>query len=91
MYNKSARTILPYAVLILIALAATGCEKLSTVDTPRVTTIPTAIGDLVAVTPGPGQSQSVLWFKQPDQTIVAVRVRLPSGTIEAVMTKFPRT
>jgi hypothetical protein len=91
MHKKSARTILTYAALILASLASAGCEKLTTINTPKVTTIPTSLGELVAVTPGASQSQSVLWFKQADQTIVAVRVRLPSGTIEAATNKFPRS
>jgi hypothetical protein len=91
MHKNSARTILIYAALILASIASAGCQKLSNVNTPKATTIPATFGELVAVTPGSSQSQSVLWFKQPDQTIVAVRVLVPSGRIEAATTKFPRS
>ena len=72
------------AVLILIGFATAGCQKLGGAS-QTLPGIPAAIGELVSVTPGDGTHQAVLWFKQPDQTIVAVRVSVPSGT-----TKYPR-
>ena len=89
MYKKISQKTLRYLTLILIGLATTGCEKLGTSNQIH-SAIPPALGDLVAITPGAIPTQSVLWFKQPDQTIVAVRVYVPKGTIEAEMTKFPR-
>lgn len=53
--------------------------------------IPASFGDLVAVTPTDRRFESVLWFKQPDQTVVAVRVDLRSGTRYVYKTKFPRS
>lgn len=89
MHKKSSEKTLWYVALILIALATTGCEKLGTSNAMH-SAIPAGLGDLVAITPGAIPTQSVLWFKQPDQTIVAVRVYVPRGTIEAEVTKFPR-
>jgi hypothetical protein len=66
------------AVLILLSLATAGCQKVG--STTQTIPVPAALGDFVAVTPGDGQLQAVLWFKQPDQTIVAVRVHLGPGT-----------
>jgi hypothetical protein len=90
MHKKTSPKTLRYAALILTGLATTGCEKLGATHTPKQLTIPVALGDLVAVTPGAGPMQSVLWLKQPDQSIVAVRVSVQRGTIEAEITKFPR-
>jgi hypothetical protein len=92
MYKKSAPKTMLYAVLILIGLATAGCEKLGApTNSPKQPAIPAALGDLVAVTPGDGPNQSVLWFKQSDQAIVAVTVSVRRGTIDAKMTKFPRS
>jgi hypothetical protein len=84
MHKKSTIRIMRYAVLMLIGLASAGCEKLNTA-TQTAPAIPADRGELVAVTPGDGPRQAVLWFKQADQTIVAVRVFVPRGT-----TKYPR-
>jgi hypothetical protein len=72
------------ALLISIGLATSGCQKMGS----SVQTLPGApaeFGDLVGVTPGDGAHQAVLWFKQPHQTIVAMRVNVPSG-----ISKYPR-
>ena len=90
MPTKSSRKTGRYVALILIGLATAGCEKLGTAHAPKQLGIPAVLGDLVAITPGADPTQQVLWFKQSDQTIVAVRVNVPRGTIEAEMTKFPR-
>lgn len=78
--GKTAR----YAALILIGLATTGCQKMGSASQTQPG-IPTAVGELVSVTPGDGAHQAVLWFKQSDQTIVAVRVTVASGT-----NRYPR-
>jgi hypothetical protein len=72
------------AVLILIGLTTTGCQKMGSTS-QTLPGIPAALGELVSVTPGDGTHQAVLWFKQPDQTIVAVRVHVPSG-----VSRYPR-
>jgi len=84
MYKTFTRMTVYFAALVLSGLATAGCQKLG--STSQTLPVPAALGDFVAVTPGDGQKQAVLWFKQPDQTIVAVRVTLPPGT-----TKFPRS
>jgi hypothetical protein len=89
MHKKSGQKTLRFVALILISLATIGCEKLGTTNTEKMPAIPSALGDLVAVTPGASPYQSILWFKQSDQTIVAVRV-YAQGAIGAQMTKYPR-
>ena len=85
MHKKSTVKTMRYAMLISIGLTAAGCQKIGSTS-QRLPAIPAALGDVVAVTPGDGPRQAVLWFKQSDQTIVAVRVHVPSGT-----TKYPRS
>ena len=84
MQRQFAGKTMRYAVLILLGLATAGCQKIGSTS-QTLPGIPAALGELVSVTPGDGAHQAVLWFKQPDQTIVAVRVNVPSGT-----TKYPR-
>jgi hypothetical protein len=79
-------------LLIPIAAAVTGCEKLGTAKTaPDMPAIPAEMGELVAVTPSDSPYQSVLWFKQADQSIVAVRVNIARKTIYAGTVRFPRS
>ena len=84
MQRQSTGKTMRYAVLILIGLATAGCQKIGS-TTQTLPGIPAALGELVAVTPGDGAHEAVLWFKQSDQTIVSVRVHVPRGT-----TKYPR-
>ena len=84
MQRQSTGKTMRCAVLILIGLATAGCQKLDSAS-QTLPGIPAALGELVSVTPGDGAFQAVLWFKQPDQSIVAVRVHVPSGT-----TRYPR-
>jgi hypothetical protein len=79
MQRPSSKKSMWYAALILIGLATAGCQKMGSTS-QTLPAIPRGLGDLIAVTPGDGPRQSVLWFKQPDQTIVAVRLYVPSGT-----------
>ena len=91
MNKKSART-MRCAVLLAIGLAVAGCERRGAVtNVPETSTIPASFGDLVAVTPTDRRLESVLWFRQPDQTIVAVVVDLRDGKKYVVKTKFPRS
>lgn len=85
MYKRSICNAMRCAALIMIGLAAAGCEKVPQgLNTQPA--IPAALGDFVAVTSDEGPRTAVLWFKQSDQTIIAVRVHVPQG-----MTKFPRS
>jgi hypothetical protein len=84
MQRQSTGKPMRYVVLILIGLATAGCQKMGSTS-QTLPGIPAALGDLVAVSPGDGPRQSVLWFKQSDQTIVAVRVNVPAGT-----SRYPR-
>ena len=84
MQRRSTGKTMWYAVLVLSGLASAGCQKLGTGD-QTLRAIPAAHGDLVGVTQGDGAHQAVLWFKQPDGTIVAVREYVPRGT-----TRYPR-
>jgi hypothetical protein len=78
-------------VLVAISLAVVGCEKIGSASSaPETAVIPASFGDLVAVTPTDRPVGSVLWFKQPDQTIVAVYVDTTRGTFLPYKTKYAR-
>jgi len=85
MYRRYVRNAMRYAVLTVIGLAAAGCQKVPQgLNTQPA--IPAALGEFVGVTTDEGARTAVLWFKQSDQTIIAVRVHVPQG-----ITKFPRS
>jgi hypothetical protein len=78
-------------VLLAIGLAVVGCERLgSAANVPKTVAIPASFGELVAVTPTDRRFHSMLWFKQSDQTIVAVEVDLRDGEWYVYETKYPR-
>jgi hypothetical protein len=81
------------ALLLAIGFAIAGCEKMGGGSNLPETAaaIPASFGELVAVTPTDKRLQSVLWFKQPDQTIVAVLVDQRDGAWYAYKTKWPRS
>jgi hypothetical protein len=91
--NKKSAQSMRYAMLLAIGLTAAGCERIGVAptDAPATNTIPASFGDLVAVTPTDRRFESVLWFKQSDQTIVAVRVDARSGAAYVFKTKYPRS
>ena len=91
--NKKSEQSMRCAVLLAIGLTAAGCERVGAPRTnvPETNTIPASFGDLVAVTPTDRRFESVLWFKQSDQTIVAVRVDARSGNAYVFKTKYPRS
>jgi hypothetical protein len=91
MHNQTMLRALRCALIVSIGLATSGCQKLQGVPGPQQTGIPAALGELVGVTPDVRPFQSVLWFKQADQTIVAVRVNFSNGNVGAQVVKFPRT
>jgi len=90
--NKKSEHTVRCAALLAIGFAVAGCERLgSPTNVPETAAIPASFGDLVAVTATDRRFESVLWFKQPDQTIVAVHVDLRTGTWYAYKTKYPRS
>lgn len=89
--KKPIQNMMRCLALISLGLTIGGCQRLEDTNTPKMAAIPAAMGDLVAVTPGYRPFEQVLWFRTPDQTIVAVRVNLSRGTIEANTIKFPRS
>jgi hypothetical protein len=89
--NNMSKRALRCAVVTTIGLAAVGCERIgSGGSVPETAAIPAALGDLVAVTPTDQRWESILWFRQSDQTIVAVRVNVAKGTTYIAKTKYPR-
>jgi hypothetical protein len=79
------------AALLAMGLAVGGCQRIGpSGNVPETCAIPASFGDLVAVTPGE-RFESVLWFKRPDQTIVAVGVNSVRGTCQVHKTSYPRT
>jgi hypothetical protein len=91
MHNKTIVRALRCALIVSIGLMTVGCQKLQGTAGPQQTGIPAALGDLVAVTADVKPFQSVLWFRQADQTIVAVRVNFSNGGVGPQVVKFPRT
>jgi hypothetical protein len=93
MQKKIMHKSLSCVLLATIAFAIAGCEKLNqSKNLPMMEAIPGEFGELVSVTPNPDQPYgAVLWFQQPDKTIVAVRVNIARGQIAAKTVKFPRT
>lgn len=91
MHKKLGQT-MRCAVFLAIGLAVTGCERVGPpMDVPETSAIPASFGELVAVTPTDRPYVSVLWFKQPDQTIVAVHVDFAHGVAQPYKTKYPRS
>jgi hypothetical protein len=90
--NKKSAQSMRYAMLLAIGLTAAGCERMGApTNVPETNTIPASFGDLVAVTPTDRRFEAVLWFKQSDQTIMAVRVDARSGAAYVFKTKYPRS
>jgi hypothetical protein len=90
MHKKSGQ-MMACAVFLAIGLAVAGCERVPPTNVPVTTAIPASFGELVAVTPTDRAYVAVLWFKQPDQTIVAVRVDIAHGSVGPYKTKYPRS
>jgi len=89
--NKASKRAVRCAVLLAIGLTAVGCERTGPPANVRETAaIPASLGDLAAVSPTDQRWESVLWFKQPDQTITAVRVNVANGTAYVFKTKYAR-
>ena len=85
---------------VVIALMCAACQPLDTTQdrgplrferTPGgFDSIPLAYGNLISVAPIPDQPYNqMMWFVQPDQTIVGVRVNVALGTLPLVI-KIPR-
>ncbi|MGH8308746.1 MAG: hypothetical protein ACRETX_03020 [Steroidobacteraceae bacterium] len=83
---------LSYVLLASMGFGSAGCEKLGEPQRgPGLEAIPAEFGHFVNVTPDPGQPYTaVLWFEQPDKTIVAVRVNVADGQISSQAAKFTR-
>jgi hypothetical protein len=80
------------AALLALGLAVASCQRIGPPgNIPETCVIPASLGDLVGVTPADRPYESVLWFKQPDQTIVAVGVNSARGTCQVHKTRYPRT
>ena len=76
----------------LMGFALTGCEKLNEPNEQAgIEAIPATFGSLVGVTADSGRPyRSLLWFEQPDKTIVAVSVNTARGTIYKRTVIYPR-
>lgn len=92
MQNKIKHKSVSYVLLTSIGIAAAGCQKLEPPPPADLMEgIPAAYGEFVNVTgDARRESTAVLWFEQPDKTIVAVRVNFRQGQIVAQSVKFPR-
>ena len=83
---------IPLVLLCLVGLSITSCEKLDEQIPGRtMETIPAAFGQIVGVTADPSLPYgAMLWFEQPDKTIVVVRVNTSRGTIYETTHSYPR-
>lgn len=87
--------------LILAGAVLAACEPLPSggvsrgalkieLQAPGTASIPQEFGELIAVTSLPADPYvQMLWFEQPDQTIVAVRVNVAAGSLGSALT-IPR-
>ncbi len=90
------KTIKMLPVLILGLLIAS-CEKIERrviqgegIDfTASMDNIPLQYGRLVSAT-SLGQNTNILWFEQADQTIVGVRINVPTGTVSKEVIRIER-
>lgn len=92
MQNKIMHKSLSYVLLASLGFASAGCEKLGPSQVgPWVEAIPAEFGELANVTQDPDNPyRAVLWFEQPDKTIVAVRVNIATGQVAAKAARFSR-
>lgn len=94
------RTLL-FVASVAVGLMQIACEKIE--DTPRETgalklspakfanAIPAEYGELVGVTPHPGNPEwAAAWFQKPDQTIMVVWVDIVHGKIDEKVLEIPR-
>lgn len=93
MQNRIKHQTITCVLLASIGLASAGCEKLDQPENfPAMEAIPATFGELVNVTQDPHWPYAaVLWFEQPDKTIVAVRVNISRGEIATKTVKFTRS
>ena len=90
MYKRFKQT-MRSAVFLAIGFALAGCERIDALsNAPETHVIPASLGDLVAVMPTDRRFETIMFFKQPDQTITAVQVNLMLGTGFVYKTKYPR-
>jgi hypothetical protein len=94
---KSAMTLL---VVAAVACLNVSCQKigepaqfkadLKMTDAQFTDAIPSSYGQLVSVTTGDYPYVAVMWFRKPDETIVAVRINYSRGGIGPQVLEIPR-
>jgi hypothetical protein len=92
-------TITPFVVAAFASLTVS-CQKiqepalveanLKFTTAPFTDAIPVAYGQLVSVTPAPAPYVAVMWFRKPDESIVAVRINYARGGLSPNIIEIPR-
>ena len=92
-------TFTPIAVAALAGLTAS-CQKipepvfgdpsLKFTTAPFTDAIPAAYGQLVSVTPTPFPYVAVMWFRKPDESIVAMRIHYSRGGLSPKVIEISR-
>lgn len=90
----------PPLLVLTVALASLGCEKiqapsagpstLAPTKLAQVDAIPLEYGDLLGVTPAADLGGAILYFQKPDKTIVTVYVNTIHGSIGENTVEIPR-
>jgi hypothetical protein len=90
MLRNTKQTYMVLAYSAFVGVASAGCQRLEEPAWAQIEAIPAEYGQLVAITQHQDPYLAVLWFEQPDKTLVAVKVNIARGQIAAQSIKFPR-
>jgi hypothetical protein len=91
MLRNTKQTYMVLAYSAFVGVASAGCQRLEEPAAwAQIEAIPAEYGQLVGITEHENPYIAVLWFEQPDKTLVAVKVNTARGQIAAQSIKFPR-
>ena len=87
-------------IVMVLACLTASCQKiqepnrfeanLKTAAAPFTDAIPAAYGQLVSVTSGSDAYSAVMWFRKPDESIVAVKINYALGALGPNILEIPR-
>ena len=87
-------------ILVVLACLSSSCQKiqepaqseanLKIATAPFTDAVPAAYGQLVSVTAGSRPYSAVMWFRKPDESIVAVQVNYARGALGSNILEIPR-
>ena len=90
MLRITKQTYMALAYSAFVGVTSAGCQRLEEPAGAQMEAIPAEYGQLVGITQHEDPYVAVLWFEQPDKTLVAVKVNVSGGQIAAQSLKFPR-